>query len=78
MLCLFYGVPEGLPVSVFRWSVVWQYNFPANHSAFAGVILILAVIKTVKLFAGAVGGAGNHGERLAAPELLNMKMVEGY
>jgi hypothetical protein len=50
MLCLFYGVPEGLPVSVFRWSVVWQHNFPANHSAFAGVILILAVIKTVKLF----------------------------
>ena len=51
-----------------------QQDFRTDHTAFAGVVAVLAVIVAVELFAGTVGGCGNGGLPGAAFDLGDMKM----
>ncbi len=59
-LGFFYGVPERFTICVFWWRV-GQQDFRTDHAALAGVVAVLAVILTVQLFAGTVGGRSHSG-----------------
>ena len=51
-----------------------QQDFRTDHAAFAGVVVVLAVIVAVELFAGTVGGCGNGGLSGASLDLGDMEM----
>src|SRR5699024_4388371 len=73
-------VPEGFPVSVFRWSMSGQHNFRIQDAALAGVVFGFLVIFRKQLLAALVGGARD--SRLALAALgncyLNMRARNGY
>ena len=75
-LRFFHGVPERFPVSVFRRGVGGQQDFRTDHAALAGVVAVLAVVFTVELFAGTVGGCRNGGLSGATFDLSDMKMKQ--
>ena len=75
-LGLLYGVPEGLPVCIFRRGLGRQQDFGTDHAALAGVVAVLAVILAVQLFAGAVGGGCHNRLPGAAFDLRYMKMEQ--
>ena len=52
-----------------------QQDFRTDHTAFAGVVAVLAVIHAVQLFAGAIGGRSDSGLSCAAFDLGHMKMI---
>ena len=53
-----------------------QENVGADHAALAGVVAVLAVILTVQLFPGAVGGSSHGRLSRTALDLRHMKMKE--
>ena len=73
-LGFFNRIPEGFTVCILRWRVGWQQDFGADHAALAGVVAVLAVIRTVQLFPGAVGSSSHGRLPRAALDLRYMKM----
>ena len=69
------GIPEGLPVCIFRRGMGRQQDFGTDHTAFAGVVAVLTVILAVQLFAGSVGGGCHNRLPGAAFDLCHMKMI---
>ena len=55
-LNILHGVPECFPICLLRWGMGRQQDFSADHAALAGVVAVLAVVFTVQLLAGAIGG----------------------
>ena len=55
-----------------------QKDFCINHTAFVGVVAVLAVILAVQFFTGAIGGRCDGGLPCAAFDLVNMKMINCY
>mgnify|MGYP001629903023 CR=1 FL=1 len=53
-----------------------QQDFRTDHAALFGVVVVLTVVFTVQLFAGAIGGRRNSGLSCAALDLRHMKMKE--
>ena len=51
-----------------------QQDFRTDHAALSGVVTVLAVIRAVQLFPGAVGGSSHGGLSRAALDLRHMKM----
>ena len=70
-----YGVPERFTICVFWWRMGREQDFRADHAALAGVVAVLAVVFTVQLFAGAIGGRCNGGLSCAALDLCHMEMI---
>lgn len=55
-----YGVPQRLPICVFRWGVRWKENaFCQDFTGFIAVVFCLQVVLAEKLFAALIGGSGN-------------------
>ena len=71
-----YGIPEGLPVCIFRRGMGRQKDFGTDHAAFAGVVAVFAVILAVQFFAGAVGGGCHNRLPGASFDLRYMKMEQ--
>ena len=53
-----------------------QQDFGTDYAALTGIIVVLAVVFTVELFAGTVGGCGNGRLSGAALDLGDMKMKQ--
>lgn len=70
------GVPEGFSVCIFRRGMGRQQDLRADHTAFAGVVAVLAIIFAVQFFAGAVGGGCHNRLPGASFDLRYMKMEQ--
>ena len=71
-----HGIPERFTVCILWRRVRWQQDFRTDHTAFAGIVADLAVILTVQLFPGTVGGSSHGRLPRAALDLRHMKMKQ--
>ena len=72
-----YRVPEGFPVSVFRWSMSGQHDFRIQDAALTGVVFGFLIVLRKQLLAALVGSTCHCRLSLAALGDCYLKMGAG-